>query len=104
LDGEFADRLKLLVGDKPITIYGLGNIGKVLVEILKERHMVLAILDKGKSGKYRDIDILKPSEASENVKKSVVLLTVMYDKAELENFLREHGFVEDILDIRDMVK
>lgn len=56
-----------------------------------------------KTGDYCGIPIINPSEADDVIKTKDVLLTVMYDRKELTDYLRRLGFTGKIIDVRELI-
>ncbi len=100
----FTDSLKEIIGSDSIVLDGIGDISKALVGLLEGKIEIPAILDRAKSGKHCDIDVVNPTLASEEIRKKPIMLTVMYNKDDIQEYLRERGFVGKIFDIREVIK
>lgn len=103
INDEFIGKIIEMIGNKTVSVYGCGDVGKAVVHVLKSRVKINAILDRGIDGVFDGVCIVKPYMADERIKSGVVLQTVTYDRERIIQYLRNLNYNGEIIDVRDMV-
>ena len=102
---KLIERLRTYINDKQIVIYGLGVVGKVLVNCLVDREIKpIYILDKCKMDKkYRNIDIFSLTETETLSKNVGVIITPMLEVEKINRELTFLGYKDNKIHIKNML-
>lgn len=100
------ERLRKIIGEKHIVIYGLGNIGKVLLKLLIERGFAPDyVLDKYVTyNKYCNISVYNLTQTESLTKEIFVLVTPLRRVEEIKSDLGKLGYGEKVLFIQDILE
>lgn len=80
--------LLVMAGYKRIAIYGMADVGKHLYHALRDSEIEICYgIDRGKCGKYENIEIKKPEEDLEEV--DAIVVTAVVDYEEIKNGLQK---------------
>ena len=93
-------------GYRRIAVYGLGLIGKQLVEELEgsDIKVVFGIDIKGEEIDVAGLDVLKPEQIIDDGRETdAVVVTAMMSFYEIERNLIEIGYNKDIISIEDVI-
>lgn len=102
-DAEFTRRLAKYVGDEDIVLYGLGTVGKVLLQVNNGDLKIKEIYDKNKrEQEYKGIRV--KSLCKQAAGKTTVVVTVFGAFEAIEKELREGGFSGRIVDIYEVIE
>lgn len=76
-----------------VVIYGLGEIGKLLVCALREKYAISSIIDNNcRYKEYEDIKVLKRTEIDDSLLDAYVIVTPLGEQEKIESELLERGF------------
>ena len=88
--------------DKSIIIYGLGEIGRLLVKILSEKN-ISEIIDRGEVGtNYCGINVVKPEASKYKNKDVLIIITPIGDTANIKASLQADGVMGNIIDMKEL--
>lgn len=102
---EFVESIKKYIStDKKMVIYGIGEIGKLLVHALTGIYNITAILDNNYAlNKYKEIPIVKGSNINKLEKDVCFMITPFGDYQEIRKELLNKGFKkEDIYAVKEI--
>ena len=102
---ELVKKLKGAMRHEKIVIYGIGNVGKVLLKQLSEKGIYPCyILDKYKScDKYDDIEIYSLEETHSLEKDVDILITPLWENEEIKQDLEYSGYCGKFIAIKDLL-
>lgn len=89
-----------------IIIYGIGNVGKVLVKVCLENKIRPAyILDKNKPyASFENIEIYNLTETERLEKRVVIFITPLRENEKIREDLKNLGYEDNFVYIKDLVK
>lgn len=96
---EVINRLKRIVSNcSSVIIYGIGNVGKVLVKQLNNSSVrVDYLIDKNYKDKFfENIEVYHPDETEKLKKDVLVLITPLVDEKKIFNILKSKGYTNCI--------
>lgn len=100
---EWIHSLNECVKDKEIVIYGLGAIGKKLIEALPDKSIVKCVLDKAAGKSIENIPVYHPDQAPDEMKALDVIVTPVFGTNTIMTYLTEHGYRGKLIDIREIM-
>lgn len=90
---------------KNISLYGLGVVGKALLDILEKEGIRPEIIIDRQIKKYKNIESVDINSADLHCESNIVIITVLYDTEKIKILLREHGYSDaQIITIADIVQ
>lgn len=100
---DFIDKLQAKLGDGNVSLYGIGTIGKLLLNLNQGAINVDKIYDNFSSMKfYKEIPVMK---SSDDIHKSgKILVTVYKDYQNIKQKLHEEGFFGEIIDFYSILE
>lgn len=100
------ERLGIYSESESILVYGLGNIGKVLVKILEEKSITpIYILDKNKPcEQFLGIQVFSLEDKSPLICEATILITPLEEVEKIESDLTALGYEGRMIRIKDLIK
>lgn len=105
IDG-LVKKLKDAMEHETLIIYGIGNIGKVLLKQLSEKNIhPIYILDKYKScDQYKDIKVYNLKENRSLEREADILITPLWESEEIKQDLKCSGYNGKLILIKDLLE
>lgn len=105
IDG-LVKKLKDAMEHEKLIIYGMGNIGKVLLKQLSEKGIhPIYVLDKYKScDRYNDIEIYNLKEIKSLEKAADILITPLWENEEIKQDLKCSGYSGKLITIKGLLE
>lgn len=103
-DGSIIEHIKNRLSS-PVIVYGLGNIGKALVKILRRFFVISSIIDRGAcSPTYEGIPVYASVDSNSTINRECdVLITPLGDYKEIKDILRQKGFRGKLWDLEELL-
>lgn len=98
-------RLQERINCKPVVVYGLGIIGKILVKLLKEKNISpVYILDKNKPCcEYENISVFNMEQTEILLKDVYIIVTPILCSKEISKELKSLGYNENPIHIKELL-
>ncbi len=103
-ESDWINSLNKLIKDKDIAIYGLGAIGKRLIEAVSDKSRIRCVLDKSVATEaFENIAVYHPEQTSDEIKALDVIVTPIFGTAAIMAYLQSNGYTGNLVDIREIM-
>lgn len=96
------DRIGLPCTENSIAIYGIGEIGRVLVKVIGREHIKEILDRKADCESFDGIDVVKPCDGKYKDEKTLILITPLEDTENIRKSLIEDGIFGRTMDMDEM--
>lgn len=101
---DWMQSMNEIVKDKNIVIYGIGVIGRKIIEAVIDKKRIRCILDKFVDDtSFANIEILRPNDVVPEIKTLDVIVTPVFNTGRIEADLREMGYTGNFIDVREIM-
>lgn len=102
---DVVERLLLCTGGKPVVVYGLGIVGKILVKELIEKNINIEyILDKNKPAyQFQNINVYNLEETKPLSKEVSVIITPLLNLKEIDDDLERLEYRAEKIHIKELI-